>query len=122
MKQLQNNFTSPEQSRRLLELGLPTDSADFYWNIFNDGSHTKYPNYICYRDIEWWNIDSEVIPCWSVGRLIEIIMLCGVSAKHKLRPILDSDLYETYDTLIEYLIQELEESSEEWYDFSKLKE
>ncbi len=28
MKQLQNNFTSPEQSKRLLELGLPADSAD----------------------------------------------------------------------------------------------
>ena len=27
---LQNNFTTPEQSKRLLELGVPADSADCY--------------------------------------------------------------------------------------------
>ena len=31
MKQLQNNFTTPEQSKRLLELDVPADSADCYW-------------------------------------------------------------------------------------------
>lgn len=31
MKTLQNNFTTPEQSKRLLEVGVPADSADFYW-------------------------------------------------------------------------------------------
>lgn len=28
MKTLQNDFTTPEQSKRLLELGLPADSAN----------------------------------------------------------------------------------------------
>ena len=32
MKKLQNNFTTPEQSKRLLELGVPADSADCYLN------------------------------------------------------------------------------------------
>ena len=30
IKKLQNNFTTPEQSKRLLELGVPADSADCY--------------------------------------------------------------------------------------------
>ncbi len=123
MKQLQNNFTTPEQSRRLLELGLPADSADCYSTRFgiDEEWETKVLHNIRYSELAIEN-QNYCLPCWSVGRLIEIIMLCGVSAKHKLRPVLDSDLYETHDTLIEYLIQELEESSEEWYDFSKLEE
>ena len=28
IKKLQNNFTTPEQSKRLLELSVPADSAD----------------------------------------------------------------------------------------------
>lgn len=31
MSKLQNNFTTPEQSKRLLELGVPADSADCFW-------------------------------------------------------------------------------------------
>ena len=34
MKQLQNNFTTPEQSKRLLELGVPADSADMFYNKY----------------------------------------------------------------------------------------
>ena len=119
MKKMQENFTTPEQSKRLLELGLPADSADCYYGALGFGNrYHKYPS-ICCCDGFSGNID---IPCWSVGRLIEIIMLCGTSANHKLRPILDSDLYETYYTLIEYLVQELEENAEDWYDFTKLED
>ena len=32
MKTLQNNFTTPEQSKKLLELGVPIDSADMFYN------------------------------------------------------------------------------------------
>ena len=31
IKKLQNGFTTPEQSKRLLELGVPVDSADCYY-------------------------------------------------------------------------------------------
>ena len=34
MVKLQNNFTTPEQSKRLLELGVPADSADcICWSV-----------------------------------------------------------------------------------------
>ena len=35
MKNLQNNFTTPEQSKRLLELCVPADSADMYYHLEN---------------------------------------------------------------------------------------
>ena len=31
MKTLQNNYTTPEQSKQLLKLGVPTDSADCFY-------------------------------------------------------------------------------------------
>lgn len=86
MKQLQNNFTSPEQSKRLLELGLPADSADCYYLrehpdrlcILNDGKTISKLRLQLHM--------AHTMPCWSAGRLIEIIITCGigVGAPHEL--------------------------------------
>ncbi len=124
MKLFQSNFTTPEQSRRLLELGLPADSADMYYSKLHSFDDYGEPCIIgenaTFSSIsEHYRFD--YLPCWSVGRLIEIIMLCGISANHKLKSVFDSDLYETHSTLIEYRIQELEEN-DDWYNFSKLEE
>ncbi len=115
MKNLQNNFTTPEQSKRLLELGVPADSADGYYTNFDDGTHAKYPNYICYRDITWWN-DGDSTPSWSVGRLNEIFVIC-------------SDIHtEIYDfdlegTQMERAMQAFENYAKyNWLDFSELKD
>ena len=86
MKTLQNNFTTPEQSKRLLELGIPADSADCYF--FIDGN--KYdgvprPFFLFPKTYEYiQDINSsygdKILPCWSVGRLIEIYgILRGVT-------------------------------------------
>ena len=69
MKKLQNNFTTPEQSKRLLELGVPADSADCYI-----GKDNKV--HVINGDIPKSLIFQMCIPCWSVGRLIEIMALC----------------------------------------------
>ena len=115
MKNLQNHFTNIEQSKRLLELGVPADSADCYYNNIGDIFILHHAG--VYEDI----VTSRNAPCWSAGRLIEIIMLCGIEGNHKVRPILDSELYEIHDTLIEYIVQELE-YYDDWYDFSKLED
>lgn len=71
MKELQNDFTSPEQSKRLLELGVPADSADHY-----------YPDYGSIPMVVWTLTQPRDLrrgilkPCWSAGRLIEIMALC----------------------------------------------
>ena len=82
MKTLQNNFTTPEQSKRLLELGVPADSADCYYtqeeiegNMYWFNLHIKreyQPHTSLHASTMW----GEILPCWSVGRLIEIFEIC----------------------------------------------
>lgn len=75
MKTLQNNFTTPEQSKRLLELGLPADSADFHYigRIENCIYHNQGKTISEIQSMAGNGISS---PCWSVGRLIEIYEIC----------------------------------------------
>ena len=80
MKQLQNNFTTPEQSKRLLELGVPADSADCYLLR----THTKGDTFIVevlhdelYSKKDKFTNMLEYLPCWTVGRLIEIRDICA---------------------------------------------
>ena len=79
IKKLQNNFTTPEQSKRLLELGVPADSADCYLLR----THTKGDTFIVevlhdelYSKKDKFTNMLEYIPCWSAGRLIDIFEKC----------------------------------------------
>lgn len=80
MKQLQNNFTSPEQSTRLLDLGLPADSADCYYlrehtdKVYLFQNQKESDN--CISKIRLRLGLGHAMPCWSVGRLIEILCIC----------------------------------------------
>lgn len=89
MKKLQNNFTTPEQSNRLLELGVPADSADcFYSHYIKTYAHSEYteilwhrPRFITEDNIPNWNArlmdgTQTYLPCWSIGRLIEVMTIC----------------------------------------------
>lgn len=88
MKKLQSNFTTPEQSKRLLELGVPADSADCL-DIPNAGIIHKDAYILDVCDIAF-DFDNA-IPCWSVGRLIEIIRECSTD-------------YDTCKILVETLV------------------
>ena len=116
MKTLQNNFTTPEQSKRLLEMGVPKDSADCY--------------YVLYKDLEDYEIlvrtkgDTgnaffkvvSYIPCWSVGRLIEIMNICSI---HNIVSIYRTDRDVTQiDIILETIINRINGNS---IDFSKLE-
>jgi hypothetical protein len=82
MKTLQNNFTTPEQSRKLLELGIPDWTADCYFyeegSIADDSTPQVVPFGEPYEDSSTETMFSSYIslPCWSVGRLVEIFLLC----------------------------------------------
>jgi hypothetical protein len=80
MKKLQNNFTTPEQSKRLLELGVPADSADMYYHK-EIGFTSFYSEPEVIPSCELFSTGNPVyihdIPCWSVGRLIEIMKICN---------------------------------------------
>jgi hypothetical protein len=77
MSKLQNNFTTPEQSKRLLELGVPADSADCYLDH-------KRPYVI--QDEEIYNLIKlgSILPCWSVDRLMEIYGICSRLYTHNM--------------------------------------
>lgn len=78
MKKLQNNFTTIEQSKRLLELGVPAWTADFFYPT------KKSDMPIIIVDIKvGWNL-KYAIPCWSVGRLMEIYGICSGQYTHNM--------------------------------------
>ena len=84
MKKLQSNFTTPEQSKRLLELGVPADSADCYISnekIFVLHNCTFQENFNNDLDMARSHLINmpHYLPCWSVGRLIEIAKICSKS-------------------------------------------
>lgn len=84
MKKLQNNFTTPEQSKRLLEMGVPADSADCFHptdlqqNPIEDATPTIITYQLDTHEIVWDKVYG--LPCWSVGRLIEIYKIVGEEA------------------------------------------
>lgn len=84
MKKLQNNFTTPEQSKRLLELGVPVDSADCAYRLGIDEfikiliPIPKDTTYTAFADSIFRVLEDRCLPCWSVGRLMEIFEICDV--------------------------------------------
>lgn len=132
IKKLQNNFTTPEQSKRLLELGVPADSADlcyrFYTNLYEDTVMWDTPSVIAENQhIEWSHKlrsgDTAYIPCWSVGRLVEIYFTCALEYHpyddfYTETPSLHLMAFDK-DRLIEEVIKIM---SEDEMDFSKLEE
>lgn len=95
MKQLQNNFTTPEQSKRLLELGVPADSADCFYEAIGFGGGYRQVPIICNSFNKGNRID---LPCWSVGRLIEIY--CKVTGVNEFSMLI-------VDTLVEEIIYKI---------------
>ena len=119
IKKLQNNFTTHEQSKRLLELGVLADSADcFYLKVppvedyvyvlTDNRTYTEQVNIseFTYRDF---------ISCWSVGRLIEIYHICdqhGCTFSFNV----------CFPNLVSEMIHEISLAKERgWIDFSKLE-
>lgn len=121
MKKLQKNYTTPEQSKRLLELGLPADSADL--GIVEDIMHGDVE--ILRVPYSQWCKGYENIstPCWSVGRLIEISLICGIG--DKVPNELYINKYSLVDSLVGNIISRLERVADlsiNDIDFSKLEE
>ena len=80
MVKFQSNFTTSEQSKKLLELGVPADSADCYYKSWNTDNLPRLLFFTdTYSDMleeyakEYHNI---FMPCWSTGRLIDIYEYC----------------------------------------------
>ena len=73
LKKLLSPYTSPEQSRRLLDLGLPADTADCYYDPY--GQIQKLPDDTTFYHLHARNV--AILPCWSAGQLIQIHTIIG---------------------------------------------
>ena len=121
MGKLKNNFTTTEQSKRLLELGVPADSADCYLLR----THTKGDTFIVevlhdelYSKKDKFTNLLEYLPCWSVGRLIEIFELCTSSKFERIK----TKCSVLTDILWQIEIYVTEASKGFCIDFSKLED
>lgn len=128
--QMQNNFTTIEQSKKLLELGVPEWTADMFYDVNSEKKYrswevcpvivplnTTYRKYLAYGE----NYDvfkhEYFYPCWSVGRLIEIMNICSI---HNIVSIYRTDRDVTQiDIILETIINRINGNS---IDFSKLEE
>jgi hypothetical protein len=121
MKLLQRNFTTPEQSKRLLELGVPADSADCYYLREHDDKVYLFQNQKesdnCISKIRLRIGLGHAMPCWSVGRLIEIMKIC---AKPKEQAIMSEELLYCRDLVC--MLVFILEGNRSVIDFSKLEE
>lgn len=110
--------TTVEQSERLLALGLKPETADCM--IITKSNYVKHQPRVVfdYDDVLANTSGFEVIPAWSLGRLVEIINKCNFEsfesetwrkeAKKFCRYVLVSysdDLIETSIEIIEALIE-----------------
>ena len=77
MTKLQNNFTTTLESMYMLEFGVPADSADFYYDKDEvEIDEITHPYILPFnRKFSNYN-DMFYLPCWSVGRLMEICKIC----------------------------------------------
>lgn len=86
MDNLQNNYTTIQQAKRLLELGVPENSADCYWEplekVKGEWVYRAAP-FVIRFEAEINHVrcffprkPNAVIPCWSLGRLMIIYDQC----------------------------------------------
>lgn len=125
MKTLQNDHTTPEQSKRLLELGVPADSANYVYDCALIGGEKYYSLSILEDELfsvykrRFEDPCTDIIPCWSVGRLIEISRICTTLPEEE---YMFPFWYDTQDN-IEWAIRVIESGCRtEHMDFSKLEE
>ena len=84
MGKLRRNFTNSEQSRLLLKLGVPEWTADLYFYEEGFINNNDEPSGVIPYDEVYEDNSKEAmfssyleLPCWSVGRLIEIDRICS---------------------------------------------
>lgn len=71
------HYTTLEQSKKLVELGLSLDTADMFYNEEPDEYcpkgivDTKYPMVL--REGQNHYLKEYGIPCWSLGALLEVM-------------------------------------------------
>ena len=66
-------YTSQEQSRKLIELGVPSYTADFKFAMKQSDGKVVYSLEPVTNEN---SLNNDDIPCWTIGRLFQILALC----------------------------------------------
>jgi hypothetical protein len=112
-KDLQSTFTTPEQSKRLLELGVPEWTADCCFSKSKDGEYIcEGVKHIIPDDFCVQSVPFPAYPCWSVGRLIELYMKAKGLDFMYFRIMSDAEMI---DSIVSMFVENQNE-----FDFSKL--
>lgn len=89
------NYTSIEQSKKLVELGLNPETADMCYDL-GEGetkAHLECENFICYfTNDEYPECADRYIPCWSLGALLGL-MPAGCSLRSRKGFTADKKIY-----------------------------
>ena len=101
---LQNQFTTPEQSGRLMEVGVPANSADCYYDTWGQIQWRKHAD----LNKDFFEKYPQYVPAWTSGRLIELYV--------KYVSEISLNIYEE-DNLCEYFVGQFEDEGS--VDFSK---
>ena len=118
MDRLSRDITNIEQSKKLLKLGVPRKSSNFYFPLLvtQNGGWKLSTEYTFKREVNE-ELHPSAIPAWSVGRLIQILEIT-VGA-----PWSDHQLLGKQGTLLERVLSDFEDVVKfNKIDFSKLKE
>lgn len=70
------HYTTIEQSKKLVELGLNPDTADMKWYYWKDEIDApKVPTLGFDKTVleSYKNIQAVYLPCWSLGALLEVM-------------------------------------------------
>ena len=69
------HYTTIEQSKKLLELGLNPESADMYFSLWEEDPNFKEVDMMESAPFEWKEITvyDRALPCWSLGALLELM-------------------------------------------------
>ena len=75
---LRFNFTEAEQSDMLLQIGLPADSADCFYDSSFGYNFRLVRNYGTWsgKSTMWDTFKKGLTPCWSAGQLLWICKTC----------------------------------------------
>lgn len=110
MREFQKDGTTPEQSKLLLKLGIPADSANyfrFHDFFYPEVLHSKYSEFI--EELVFTEPE-EYTPCWSALRLMEIIDICalGESSDIEVYPSTIKVMNRLHIPYVEYLVKSIE--------------
>ena len=119
---MDKNFTTIEQSKKLLELGITANSADCYWEQCSDSliGDWEYKCFVGKSSSIKNNLFSfrngYTVPCWSLGNLIKIYISCIGSI------FLDSSRFVEKESLVDIIISIFEQKiQEDQFNFTKLE-